>query len=466
MLTSGAVAGFGAMAKECIEKRRFVPVPGAIGLYQRVHPSGKYTMASINGQVIIFDLTTNPARAIKTSMNDETYPVEGSWDLLASPNHDDEGMNYFSFDEVLRDGRKAQAKFNDPEHNEYYHSAAEFPDSTKEKRHFRTALYTKLRYRDYTMTPASLGRPAVQKSEIKSLCEQIVDERPRDPVKDEALRSQLRTLEKTRKDSLKIIERHQTMSINAANSRRRNELRTRLLKAKVSFNEDERKIIDAQRQLGLVDTTNEDLSEPTLSKDAELIGTVTRSPGELRKTLQILKIEGSKCTRVADLGYATGKASFSYPEKNVSLKLTFTGERLESEALSQTPARFLTDEENKRALKSDKDLRDLIAQRRRPGDQLDKDLRKTIALSMQSKAVAHMYDVGTKKTVRISEIGDSPSSPGFTRDGRIIYAGQSDGRNGFFIVDPNQADGGSGVCITKEDAERAGQNSESPSTTK
>ncbi len=316
-------------AKECIEKRKFIAVKGDLGMYQRVHPSGNFVMSSVGDRIKIFDLRTNPATAVDTPMKSEAYPVEGSWELIASPDHPVEGMKYFSFNEALREGRAVKAKFNDPEHDEYYHSAAEFPDSTKEKLHFRTSLYTQLKYRDYVVTQNSGDEPPrVEKSTVKSLCKET-----------------------------------------------------------------------------------KDFSQPILSKDGLYVGGIAHSAklkGPFSQTLQIFRIDGEKCVPVSDAGFATSKPSFAYPEKDKAPKLVFTGETLE-------PA-FVVPISN------------------RIGD----------------RTAAYIFDSGTGRTVKISQPGESPQYPGFTRDGRVIYAGLQNGRKGFYVVDPGQVENGLGACVKSE----------------
>lgn len=147
----------------CIPARVEVDYPEdapSVGMYHRVHPSGGYILGSgiYKGEsgVGIIDISAKDAdgkivaRAIKTPMINETYPVEGSWSHLASPLHND-GMRYYKFDDILLKKQSADPVMNDPDHSNWYHSAAELPGSSKENFKFRTMLYGN-EYRDYQIS--------------------------------------------------------------------------------------------------------------------------------------------------------------------------------------------------------------------------------------------------------------------------------------------------------------------------
>ena len=150
---------------ECVPPKVSVDYPEDIphvGVYHRVHPSGNYVLASkasgtiYGNNVVIIDLTGKneageiEAKGIATPMIDETYPIEGNWDMFASPNHGD-GMRYYKWDDILNKQKGAQPVLTDREHNEWYHSSAERPGSNKRDFKFRTMLYGN-RYRDYSMS--------------------------------------------------------------------------------------------------------------------------------------------------------------------------------------------------------------------------------------------------------------------------------------------------------------------------
>jgi hypothetical protein len=153
----------------CIPARVEVDYPEdapSVGMYHRVHPSGNYVLGSgiFSGEtgVGIIDLTAKDAdgnitaKAIQTPMINETYPVEGNWSHLASPLHND-GMRYYKFDEILDKKKDAKPVMNDPDHNNWYHSAAELPGSTPENFKFRTMLYGNS-YRDYELSYKKDGK--------------------------------------------------------------------------------------------------------------------------------------------------------------------------------------------------------------------------------------------------------------------------------------------------------------------
>src|SRR5688572_2902186 len=121
----------------CIPAKEIVPYTeeyGA-GAYQRVHPDGDFVMYSA-GQIKLVDIRTRgedgkiQPKYTSTPMNDEAYPVEGSWTLIDYPNHmtadrSSYQMNYYRLDEVVK-GESASSLpvFSGPEHNQYYHSSA------------------------------------------------------------------------------------------------------------------------------------------------------------------------------------------------------------------------------------------------------------------------------------------------------------------------------------------------------
>jgi hypothetical protein len=179
---------------KCVAARQVVSYPEDlpnVGMYHRVHPSGQYIIASGaaegvgENRVAIIDLTTKDAegkpvaKAVKTPMINETYPVEGTWNLLASPRNfnreDSPGMRYYRLGDVLEKSADAKPVMNDPEHDQWYHSAAELPGSTKDKPKFRTMLYGE-RYRDYTMSFDKNGVVKEStKSETKRACQNLTD---------------------------------------------------------------------------------------------------------------------------------------------------------------------------------------------------------------------------------------------------------------------------------------------------
>lgn len=168
-LTVAAAFSTGALA-ECVPARVEIPFPksaqGNTGMYHRVHPSGDYVLASGaygegHTSVSIWDLKNldkGHAKVIKTPMVDETYPVEGSWKLFASPNHDGGTMKYFKFSDIKAKQEQATEIFSDSEHNQYYHSSAELPGSTGRKMKFRTMLWQNSVYRDYEVSFDANGK--------------------------------------------------------------------------------------------------------------------------------------------------------------------------------------------------------------------------------------------------------------------------------------------------------------------
>lgn len=172
----------------CVPARTVVNYPDDlpnVGMYHRIHPSGNYVLASAaasgltSNRVVIIDLTgkvdgKTVAKTINTPMIDETYPVEGNWSLLASPNNKD-GMRYYKFDDVLKKEKDADAVMNDKDHNQYYHSSAELPGSTPQEFKFRTMLWQGSRYRDYTIKYKNNGSvDKVEHTETQTACGQTL----------------------------------------------------------------------------------------------------------------------------------------------------------------------------------------------------------------------------------------------------------------------------------------------------
>jgi len=176
---------------ECVPARQEISLPSKMenypGSYFRIHPTGNYILASgvpINGSsVVMIDLTKKnknniiEPKLILTSMNNEAYPVEGSWKLFASPNHDGwSEMQYYGFNQVLDKQKKATSLFSDREHNQFYHSSAELPGSTTTNIKFRTLLWQKGLCKDYELVPEN-GK-LVNKSTSKQyrLCQNLYSE--------------------------------------------------------------------------------------------------------------------------------------------------------------------------------------------------------------------------------------------------------------------------------------------------
>lgn len=150
----------------CADQRQLTRLPktcrdgeGTIKLtlpsYVRVHPSGKFALANINGRTILLDLDDprNP-RCATVPLAPEAYPVEPSWDLISS--HDSQTMNYYSF-AALRayafpkpgsSDVKPLAVLSDDLYNEFYQShgtlRTEVLADGSEKVTFRSVYFTHL----------------------------------------------------------------------------------------------------------------------------------------------------------------------------------------------------------------------------------------------------------------------------------------------------------------------------------
>ena len=180
-------------AEDCSTARTYISLAGISEdtYYMRVHPNGNYLLFS-GKSVTLVDLTDKVhPKAIPTQMNREAYPVEANntWKWIASPNHEspvsysDHIMKYFDFKDSLSRGRESKAVYEDPELNQYYHSAAELPGSSASTLHFRTALWYKLQYRDYTVQLDRDGKPTgVEHTKTKSLCSNLENVNFSEPI--------------------------------------------------------------------------------------------------------------------------------------------------------------------------------------------------------------------------------------------------------------------------------------------
>jgi hypothetical protein len=127
------------------------------------------------------------------------------------------------------------------------------------------------------------------------------------------------------------------------------------------------------------------LNNPILSKD----GTEVASQNSAGNTV-IYKIKSNNdCDLDVDLGYATSKVSFSYPEGNSKGKITFVGSS--TQMINGVP---------------------------------------------QIVKGVHQYDRDTKETKFLSKDITNASYPGMTKDGRVVFINKS--KHMAITVDPNQ----------------------------
>ena len=282
--------------------------------YMRVHPSGEYLLLSGWTSVIVDLRDPKHPQAIQTLMNKEAYPVEASkqWRWIASPNHSDK-MRYYDFQDLLAKNAQSQAVFEDGELNQFYHSSAELPGSSKNKMHFRTSIWTLLKYRDYTAYfDGNVIPKKVEKTKTKELCPNL---------------------------------------------------------------------------------KNVGFRQPILSKDgSEIAGLTANKDGH--ETTKVFKInKNNTCTLDYDVGFNTGKVSFSYPKAGEKPLITFAA---------------------------------TIATKGEKG-----------SVSRTMRAGVWVFDPNKNQTFPISpsQEGFTVNYPGFTEDGRIFYMSTMDGRFGVTIAD-------------------------------
>jgi len=445
-------------AEECIPKKRFLPVPAgdSIGRYLRIHPSGNFVLSSVSGKVVIFDLTKNPIVQIETPANDETYPVEGSWRFLASPNHDPSTMHYYSFNDVLKNQREARPQISDSSHNEFYHSAAELPKSSDSQIHFRTVLYRNLVYRDYSASLDSSGNVVSHtKGRSDILCPAILESH-------QVVSSEVRA---ETKDQMRKIESQRASLVSEIMVKERLYNETRDVGLRKSYENDlralqlelqgrEADLVALRKRLGLSGVGSVDLSEPILSKNGRFVAGSTHGPNGM--TMQIFKIEEDHCTRVADTKFSTSKVSFAYSDNDDHQRIAFTGSNLIPN--QPLPVSTLSDQELADLMRRNRNIRDFVRSARSRNVRGENAIRIAVEEEYLGRvyADAYVFDSRTGVTQRLTGQRESPSYPGFTRDGRLIYGGVKDNVLGFFIVDPNQIEGGSGKCITSADVTSAG----------
>ena len=317
-------------SSDCVPARKFVPIGTAgesLGAYMRFHPSGRYLLSSRGGGKL-FDLESNPVRRIETPTIDEVYPVEGSWKLLASPNHNGgREMKYFSLQKILDatpgSHMNVREEFSDSEHNQYYHSSAEFADSTPDNMHFRTVLYTRLRYRDYRVSWSSSGQALVEKGEIQNLCERILEPETRvefTAAEIQQMEARVAVLEAER---LKIAEEILVVEKAArGHDRLQKHFSARSLELSNQIRRREAEIVDLMKKMNRLSASYGRLSQPIVSKDGHHVAAQIEGAGTT-----VLKIDGRNCHVVGKSEFYSGKVSFAYPNSEGDLLLAMFSER-------------------------------------------------------------------------------------------------------------------------------------------
>ncbi len=295
---------------QCLPAEKIVPLePREYGSYARFHPSGRYMMLSgVEARGEIYDLESRPVRQIVTPLQNEVYPVEGSWTLLASPLHLQEdqkhSMKYFSLQKVLQ-SPNAEPEFSDFEHDEYYHSSAEFADSTPRQLHFRTVLYESLKYRDYKVSWSKDGKAQVEKSEVKPLCPRIIedDDVPLSESEQTRIDSRIAVLEAERLKWAKEI-------LEAGSSNRQ--------ALAIQIGQTEAELVALLKRAGRLISLYGELSQPIVSKDGKYIAALVDDSNTV-----LYKIEKDGCRVVGETGFYTPKVSFAYPEGEALPRIAF-----------------------------------------------------------------------------------------------------------------------------------------------
>ena len=417
-----------ASAKTCVPARETIehPRPELASDYVRVHPSGDYVLHSGQGvHILKFEKAgadgRREVRVYETPMMDETAPVDEDWEFIASPNHGKNGendpggeMRYYAFATLLRDQKKAQKVFSDPEHNEFYHTA--YKHGVRNGIfEIRTMLFNDRKYRDYGLRLGPDGKVAkLVKSKIKEMCAnfdkpwpkakadrfrelepQIVAEKNRIGLETRSLVSKLQKsgladlgeAEKALDADLKLMGEGLGLSDIIKTDKI---VLLRYLQWKL-----ERHPLHQEfsRLANEKDETVFKISEPILSKNGRLLAGKHMSDETKGETTHLWKVdEKGSCTLVKDLGYPTNKVSFSFPEARKLGRIAFT-----------TSATNVN-----------------------PGDP-------------SNKEDLFVMDLDSGETKKVSLSSETPWYPGFTRDGRLVYKttstdGTSEKEKASFII--------------------------------
>lgn len=463
-LAFGLFNGTNAISAECVPARESINHRHS-GQYHRMHPSGNFVLYSSANSIKIVDITdrSNP-KEISTPMRAETYPVEGAsggWDLLASPLHVDNKMHYFQLKDVLSKKNDAKSVYSDRENNNFYHSSAELPGSTKDVKKVRTLLYGP-RYREYEMrkdargnftevTPGPAGgticrtynrlpqpeldttlsaEDAARRDELQARLPELQQEedsasraflaaskeyereynaRPRNHSRVEETK---RAYEETSKRYSEATDRKYAVSSHIRSFDRGSRYARMFEESQAiqrEFRDRSTTGISQERILELSNRVNELNSEmrrytssnenyfsnPVLSKDGTLVAAVNNA-----NRISVYRIqENNVCEEIAVVPFSGSKVSFSYPERGRLPKITFTADSGPSNG---------------------------------------------------NGAGAYVYDLNNGQATFIGERGQYARYPGFTRDGRVVYARD----NGFEIVDPNQMNGTTQASCVKKRSSR------------
>ncbi|MBC7741518.1 MAG: hypothetical protein H7061_04945 [Bdellovibrionaceae bacterium] len=299
-------------AANCLPPREFIASPANNGgAYLRVHPTGDYVLytGGRTSNVEIIDFTkTNDSGAIapviiKTPMKNEAYPVEGRWDLIASP-YDIKGMSYYSFADftsaAVENKLTVEPVFSDRTHNQFYHSSAELPGGKKGNYDFRTTLWMDRWTQDYSVSIDAAGKREIKtKGARYQICENLFAPLKIAGVTEVAdIRTQMAGLS----NEYLNLQNTSTPAVLA----RRQEIQTLLSPLQ-------------QRLAHLVPSLN----QLTLSKDGTMLAGIPSN----KSTTHVYKIkENGECELVKDLGIRTSKVSFSYPYKNELPMVTYNAE--------------------------------------------------------------------------------------------------------------------------------------------
>lgn len=410
----------------CVPAREEILLPKAGGgQYHRFHPSGNYVIRTRKEEIELLDLTdrANP-KIHETRLQEETYPVEaadGGWELLASP-YDNGGMNYYHFKEILADKMGAKAVYVDKRHDEYYHSSAELPGSTKDVKKIRTLLYGRS-VRDYVMKRDSSGRftDVTPGPRFERICTSFVGDptpaldrtlNPEDLKKALELEAEVDRMDaeiKSKgedwhrsKEGFEFVSKKNRIKDAAAEYKYGSHYLQLNAKLQELLKLDPQPTAEIQKlnkeAYDIKNDGEEKFANPILSKDGQFVAATDK------KSVQIYRIlEGGRCEQVGSTGYPGSKVSFSYPEPGKLPKITFTTES---------------------------------------------------GPSGKNATGVHIYDLNTKATQYVGKVGFYNRYPGFLKDGRVAYTMRDESNNDYkhyiVILDPNQAEGTNPrTCIQK-----------------
>ena len=123
-LVIAALISFNVSAANCVPAHEYFPFSGpwvskndngdiALGMYSRISPDGKYVLRSYSGkglsQVTLMELVRGEINSVKpyeTPLNNEAFPVQGSWRYIVDLNGD-----HYKMTDIIQKQKNAKKQF-------------------------------------------------------------------------------------------------------------------------------------------------------------------------------------------------------------------------------------------------------------------------------------------------------------------------------------------------------------------